>query len=185
MSKAKANFARWTQEENDKFEKLLAAYNKDFRKIAQHFQTRTYGQIRTHYYNEVNKHTEQPVQELKQVKPISPPIPKQVLIKAPPSQDSQDSIKHKQNKETHNVKQELLLPKKPEKVELLIQQTSQDSIVNALPSIPDFIKYQESNNSQTNPQNKFGMNLVKQQLGNASVFNPYSCESFMFSNYFQ
>ncbi|CAL6057761.1 Conserved_hypothetical protein [Hexamita inflata] len=183
MSKAKANFARWTQEENDKFEKLLAAYNKDFRKIAQHFQTRTYGQIRTHYYNEVNKHTESPVQELKQVKSATPPIPKQELIKAPPSQDS---IKPKQNKEiSHKVKQELLLPKKPEKVELLMQQTSQDSIVNALPSIPDFIKYQEPNYSQINPQNKFGINLVKQQLGNASVFNPYSCESFMFSNYFQ
>ncbi|CAL6021618.1 SANT/Myb_domain [Hexamita inflata] len=55
MSKAKASFARWTQEENELFEKLLGLYQKDFRKIAQHFKSRSYGQIRTHYYNELHK----------------------------------------------------------------------------------------------------------------------------------
>ncbi|CAL6021516.1 protein_REVEILLE 8 isoform X2 [Hexamita inflata] len=46
---------RWTQKEDQLFQKLLSQFNKDFRKIASYFTTRTYSQVRSHYYNDIIK----------------------------------------------------------------------------------------------------------------------------------
>ncbi|CAL6021676.1 SANT/Myb_domain [Hexamita inflata] len=137
MSKAKANFSRWTSEENELFEKLLGIYNKDFRKIAQHFKTRSYGQLRTHYYNEIHKQVG--VQEEQ--------------INSPQSVGS----------------------------------ASHDSVVAVLPSLPDFQKIPKLPIIPVVVQQQKILNqdfFKIPQMSNGS-FNPYDCESFMFSTYFQ
>ncbi|CAL6044716.1 SANT/Myb_domain [Hexamita inflata] len=143
MSKAKANFSRWTSEENELFEKLLGIYNKDFRKIAQHFKTRSYGQLRTHYYNEIHK---------------------QVGV-----QEEQINSPQSVGSASHDSVVVAVLPPLPELFKmpkLPIQQ---------LPIIPVVVQQQKILN-----QDFFKI----PQMSNGS-FNPYDCESFMFSTYFQ
>ncbi|CAL6023668.1 SANT/Myb_domain [Hexamita inflata] len=46
---------RWTEEEEQLFAYLLVQYDKDFRRIAAHFPSKSYNQIRCHYYNNLHK----------------------------------------------------------------------------------------------------------------------------------
>ncbi|CAL6023614.1 SANT/Myb_domain [Hexamita inflata] len=46
---------RWTQEEQELFDRLIIEYQKDFKKISAAFGNRSYNQIRSHYYNSVYK----------------------------------------------------------------------------------------------------------------------------------
>ncbi|CAL6021632.1 SANT/Myb_domain [Hexamita inflata] len=42
---------RWTREEERRFELLVRRHNRDFKRISELFPDRSYGQIRSHYYN--------------------------------------------------------------------------------------------------------------------------------------
>ncbi|CAL6023770.1 SANT/Myb_domain [Hexamita inflata] len=42
---------RWTREEERQFELLVRRHDRDFKLISELFPGRSYGQIRSHYYN--------------------------------------------------------------------------------------------------------------------------------------
>ncbi|CAL5985186.1 SANT/Myb_domain [Hexamita inflata] len=42
---------RWQDYETDKFDKLFLEYGKNFKSIARHINSRSYAQVRSHYYN--------------------------------------------------------------------------------------------------------------------------------------
>ncbi|CAL6021586.1 SANT/Myb_domain [Hexamita inflata] len=42
---------RWTREEERRFELLVRRHDRDFKRISELFPGRSYGQIRSHYYN--------------------------------------------------------------------------------------------------------------------------------------
>ncbi|CAL6094813.1 SANT/Myb_domain [Hexamita inflata] len=46
---------RWSEEEEAMFQLLLAQFQNNFREVAKHIQTRTYGQVRSHFYNLQNR----------------------------------------------------------------------------------------------------------------------------------
>ncbi|CAL6090474.1 SANT/Myb_domain [Hexamita inflata] len=46
---------RWSEEEDQLFDQLYKKYKNNFREIARNFKTRTYSQIRSHYYNLQNR----------------------------------------------------------------------------------------------------------------------------------
>ncbi|CAL6023686.1 SANT/Myb_domain [Hexamita inflata] len=60
MSMQKSN-SRWSLEEIQKCNNLVAKYRKNFRKIADHFETRSYSQIRAFYYNQLHKVEQQKI----------------------------------------------------------------------------------------------------------------------------
>ncbi|CAL6089419.1 SANT/Myb_domain [Hexamita inflata] len=43
--------ARWTDEEERLFAQLLIQCQNNFREVTKHLGTRTYGQVRSHFYN--------------------------------------------------------------------------------------------------------------------------------------
>ncbi|CAL6062181.1 SANT/Myb_domain [Hexamita inflata] len=47
--------ARWTDEEERLFAQLLIQCQNNFREVAKHIGTRTYGQVRSHFYNQQKK----------------------------------------------------------------------------------------------------------------------------------
>ncbi|CAL6090526.1 SANT/Myb_domain [Hexamita inflata] len=46
---------RWSEEEEAMFQLLLAQFQNNFREVAKHIQTRSYGQVRSHFYNLQNR----------------------------------------------------------------------------------------------------------------------------------
>ncbi|CAL6021600.1 SANT/Myb_domain [Hexamita inflata] len=46
---------RWTEEEEERFARLVLEFNRDFKLVARHFANRSYNQVRSHYYNGVHK----------------------------------------------------------------------------------------------------------------------------------
>ncbi|CAL5984991.1 SANT/Myb_domain [Hexamita inflata] len=48
--------SRWTVEEDERLMSLLKQYSNNFREIAKYFSERSYNQVRSHYYNLLNKH---------------------------------------------------------------------------------------------------------------------------------
>ncbi|CAL6089423.1 SANT/Myb_domain [Hexamita inflata] len=47
--------ARWTDEEERLFAQLLIQCQNNFREVTKHLGTRTYGQVRSHFYNQQKK----------------------------------------------------------------------------------------------------------------------------------
>ncbi|CAL6040847.1 SANT/Myb_domain [Hexamita inflata] len=48
--------SRWSVEEDERLMSLLKQCNNNFREIAKYFSERSYNQVRSHYYNLLNKH---------------------------------------------------------------------------------------------------------------------------------
>ncbi|CAL6102982.1 SANT/Myb_domain [Hexamita inflata] len=78
---------RWTEEEEQLFAQLLVQYNKDFRRIAAHFPSRSYNQIRMHFNN---LHRSQ--QEQKQTSYTDSPICYTQMPEFQHIQETQDAL---------------------------------------------------------------------------------------------
>ncbi|CAL6023592.1 Myb-like_DNA-binding domain-containing protein [Hexamita inflata] len=52
---SKRQLTKWSEEEQQLFDQLLLQYKRNFKMIAQQIPNRSYNQVRSHYYNEVNK----------------------------------------------------------------------------------------------------------------------------------
>ncbi|CAL6021518.1 Myb-like_DNA-binding domain-containing protein [Hexamita inflata] len=55
----------WTKREENMFQDLVCKYNKDFKRYETHFPLRSYNQIRSHYYNMINKQQKQTVEKVR------------------------------------------------------------------------------------------------------------------------
>ncbi|CAL6021428.1 SANT/Myb_domain [Hexamita inflata] len=71
---------RWTADEETLFASLVEKYDRDFKRIQHAFASRTYNQIRSHYYNGVYKQ-----QYITQVKDTS-------VVQKNQNQESRDSM---------------------------------------------------------------------------------------------
>ncbi|CAL5978112.1 Conserved_hypothetical protein [Hexamita inflata] len=61
----KRDWNKWTEEEERIFQKALKKYGKDFEAISELMQTRSYRQVRSHYYNSQKQLKEKNIKENK------------------------------------------------------------------------------------------------------------------------
>ncbi|CAL6023728.1 SANT/Myb_domain [Hexamita inflata] len=66
---------RWTEEEEEKFARLVLEFNRDFKLVARHFANRSYNQIRSHYYNGVHKTAQSEEDSVRQMAESPAPSP--------------------------------------------------------------------------------------------------------------
>ncbi|CAL6037654.1 Conserved_hypothetical protein [Hexamita inflata] len=63
MKMIKRDWNKWTEQEERIFEKALIEFGKDFQAICDLMQSRSYRQVRSHYYNSKQQHKKQQCQD--------------------------------------------------------------------------------------------------------------------------
>ncbi|CAL5978080.1 Conserved_hypothetical protein [Hexamita inflata] len=66
MNLIKRDWLKWTEQENLVFQNALKEFGKDFQAISELMKSRSYRQVRSHYYNSKQQHKKQQYQDKEQ-----------------------------------------------------------------------------------------------------------------------